>query len=203
MLTFIYTLTDTRTNEVRYIGKTTKPESRYRGHCTGRGETYCARWVRTLLVEGFLPIFRIVEAVPSDGAMAEFEWIFLGRAEGWPLTNLTDGGEGVSGFKFSDESRKKLSESQRGRITSEETKQKLSEAFKGNQYGKGYRHTEEAKRKISEANKNMPKDARARQSEAQRGKARSEETKHKISASLDLQNLAERIADLEAKLKDE
>lgn len=68
--------------------------------------------------------------------------------------NLTDGGEGVS-----------------GRITSEETKRKISQAHKG-KHIKGHPHTEESKRKlsISHLGKKFTEEARYHMSLAQRGK---------------------------------
>jgi len=48
------------------------------------------------------------------------------RRMGVSLSNMTDGGEGMSGYKYSEESRKKMSEAWVGRIVSEETKAKLS-----------------------------------------------------------------------------
>ena len=62
------------------------------------------------------------------------------------LTNCTWGGEGSSGYKFSEESKQKMSESQKGKHHSEESKQKTSEKLKGRQ------RSEETKQKISEAN---------------------------------------------------
>jgi group I intron endonuclease len=72
--------------------------------------------------------------------------------------NLTDGGDGVSGYShvawnkgkvgcYSEESLKKMADSSRGKKHSEETKKKMSKA----QTGK--KHTEESKKKMSEANK--------------------------------------------------
>ena len=80
------------------------------------------------------------------------------------LRNLTDGGEGVSGLVFSEESRRRLSESHVGFRHSKETKLKMSRSRSGPgnpNYGKkgmvsnfkGKRHTEESKRKISESKK--------------------------------------------------
>jgi hypothetical protein len=63
------------------------------------------------------------------------------------LHNRTDGGEGVSGYIVSEETRKKLSEMRKGKTLSEETKRKVSAA------GKGRTHSEETKIKISEAHK--------------------------------------------------
>jgi hypothetical protein len=69
------------------------------------------------------------------------------------LVNLTDGGEGV--VNASEESKKKMSEANKGntynkgRKMSEKTKEKISEANKGNTYNKGRKHSDEAKRKMS------------------------------------------------------
>ena len=76
--------------------------------------------------------------------------------------NLSDGGEGVlgvKGLKRTEETKKKLSDSHKGKLFSVEHKKKLSVAHKGKQ------RSEEHKRKLSESNK---------------GKRRSEETRIKI-----------------------
>ena len=68
------------------------------------------------------------------------------------LTNMTFGGEGVSGGHLSEEHKQKLSESHNGKHHSEETKMKMSESRKGKNnplYGK--KRSEETKRKIGEA----------------------------------------------------
>lgn len=72
---------------------------------------------------------------------------------GYKLTNLTDGGEGSSGFKHSQESIAKIvkvkteqpSRYWLGKPRSQETKDKISKAL----MGVGRPHTEEAKKKIS------------------------------------------------------
>jgi hypothetical protein len=81
------------------------------------------------------------------------------------LVNMTDGGEGVLGL-----------------IMSEETRQKLSEASKGNTNFLGKTHSEETRQKIGEGNKGKIKSEETRQklSEANKGKTLSEETKQKI-----------------------
>lgn len=70
------------------------------------------------------------------------------------LRNLTDGGDGVQGYRLTEETKKKLSELNKGenspkygKKTSEETKKKLSEANKGRKL------SEETKKKMSEAKK--------------------------------------------------
>lgn len=83
------------------------------------------------------------------------------------LHNRTNGGEGSSGAVVSEETKAKISTSQKGdknhnygKATSEETKKKLSEI------GKGRVFSEETKKKLSQASKN---------------KTHSEETKKKLS----------------------
>ena len=82
------------------------------------------------------------------------------------LRNLTDGGEGVSGAIRSEETKRKISESKKGKTHSEESKRKISETHKGKT------HSEESKRKISESRKGQGL-----------GILLSEETKRKISES--------------------
>ena len=93
------------------------------------------------------------------------------------LTNMTFGGEGTSGFKHSEETKRKIGEASKGREFSEEVKRKISE---GN---KGKKNSEEAKRKMSESHKGIKysEEAKRKISEACKCKKRSEETKLKIS----------------------
>ena len=74
-------------------------------------------------------------------AIAEFRYF------GHPLVNLTDGGEGVSGYVMSEETRKRVSEAKKGIRFSEETRLKMSIARKGS------RLSEETKKKMSSSQK--------------------------------------------------
>jgi len=91
--------------------------------------------------------------------------------------NFTRGGEGTSGMKHSEESKRKNSEANKlatsgekngmyGKHHSEETRKKIGD----NQ--RGWKHTDEAKAAIAEATKRL-----------HTGKKRSEETKRKIAES--------------------
>lgn len=119
---FIYQLIDPRTREVFYIGQTKSPRRRFNELCSSRDTTNCTRWVCSILNAGLKPDMRIVEGVPTNGDynMVEIEWIYLGRAEGWPLTNISDGGPGSWGH-----------------VVTEEHKQSISKANTGNQHGVG------------------------------------------------------------------
>ena len=94
------------------------------------------------------------------------------------LRNRTDGGEGVSGRILSQESRRKISEANKGNTNclgkthSEESKKKMSESQKGNTKMLGKTHSEETKRKMSDSSKGNTNFL---------GKTHSEETKRKMS----------------------
>ena len=81
------------------------------------------------------------------------------------------------GRKFSEDHKRKLSESHKGQIVGEETRRKLSES------GKGRVVSEESRRKMSEAAKirTSSEEVRKKFSEMHKGKVVSEETKRKIS----------------------
>ena len=80
----------------------------------------------------------------------------LDLGEGY-LINKTDGGEGTSGYIVSKETKRKISEANKGRTHTEESKRKMSEANKGEKNPNfGKKASEETRRKLSEANKKRP-----------------------------------------------
>ena len=90
------------------------------------------------------------------------------------LTNCSWGGEGPSGYKFSEEQKQNLSESHKGKKLTEETKQKMKGRIPWNKGKKGiYHNSEEQNKKISEAGK---------------GRKYSEESRQKISEKLKGEN---------------
>jgi hypothetical protein len=100
------------------------------------------------------------------------------RKMGVNLVNATDGGEGVSGLRHSEQSRAQMSAKRVGKSPSEETKTKMSEVRRGQAnhfFGKS--HSDETKKRISEAKKANPTDYWS-------GKSRGEETRRKISEAL-------------------
>lgn len=113
------------------------------------------------------------------------------------LTNCTWGGEGSTGRVISEETRKKIGESQKDKTISEETRKKISESQKGKCSGEnngfyGKTHTEETKKKISEQSKRLMSDPNIRKhiSESLKGeknpmygKHMSEDAKKKLSTS--------------------
>jgi tRNA nucleotidyltransferase/poly(A) polymerase len=117
----------------------------------------------------------------------------------WNLTNphygynISIGGDcGMLGKKFSEDHKRKISESNKGHKHSEETKKLISKNYKkreqseeqrkktsermiGNKYGLGHKHSEDHKRKIGESQKG--------ERHYLFGKHHSEESKRKMSES--------------------
>lgn len=94
--TSIYALADPRTDEVCYVGKANNPRQRLIDHLadtkTNKGKVV---WLAELQASGLEPKLRILEEVSRSGWKdAERWWIAHGLAQGWPLLNMTPGGEG-------------------------------------------------------------------------------------------------------------
>lgn len=112
---FVYGLVDPRTLEVRYIGKTVSGLKRTREHYWEKCYNgYKTNWIKQLRDAG-LRYNTVVLEICNRDTLSEQEqwWIAYGKLSGWALTNLTDGGDGVI-----------------GRVTSPETKAKISAARK-------------------------------------------------------------------------
>lgn len=75
-------------------------------------------------------------------------WGRLDLEEG-PLTNHTDGGEGISGFRFSEESKEKIRSANVGKVHTEESRKLMSESRKG------LIKTEEHRKKIGDAHRGI------------------------------------------------
>lgn len=117
----------------------------------------------------------------------EIERIAYWKANNVDLANLTVGGEGSKGLKWTEKAKAKLSQQRIGRTASEETKKKLSEISKerwlngkirekhlenmrGNSYLKGKKFSKETKEKMrqSRIGKQHSAETRAKIAEANR-----------------------------------
>lgn len=178
---FIYGLVDPQTFQIRYIGQTENLENRLRVHLSvtetnvrhKRKLTHKEAWVVSLLSANLLPlIVELDNCTEDDWEQVECWWIELCRAIKLPLTNLSNGGKGIfRGRRHTQEAIERIRKSVKERTISEETRKKISETRKGKKFSEehlrniglsksgsnnpnyGKPRSEETKRKISEANK--------------------------------------------------
>lgn len=112
-MVFIYSLIDPRDQETRYIGKTIDPDRRANDHLKYAENPQVPKdwWVRILIYKGLEPIFRILIEVPDD-CWQNYEKGFIAhyRKIGCRLLNMTDGGDGSQGYRWTDEQKKRFSE---------------------------------------------------------------------------------------------
>lgn len=118
---YIYSLTDPRDNQIRYIGQTRfSLNKRFKEHMrnckyniTKNHNVY--RWINELRDINLLPIIKIVEEIDND-LLNEREKYWVSYY-GNNLKNMTQGGDGIKFItikSFSAEHRKKIGDSCRG-----------------------------------------------------------------------------------------
>lgn len=126
---------------------------------TGRNE----RWNRTYKKHGLVVEIVFDSLTEEDAFQCEKDTILEFKYFGAPLCNMTNGGEGTSGYVPSVEARNKISKLHKGRVKSEQERLNISKAQKGRVFSK-------------EQLENMSK--------CQLGKKQSEETKLKRAKTL-------------------
>ncbi len=127
----IYGLIDPKNTQLRYVGKTVrKPAARLNSHIKDPSCSYRGRWIRSLINLGLKPdIIRIEVVDENTWQEAEIFWIAYFKSIGCNLTNRTVGGDGVSGWKHTEEVKKNISKRLKGKPGTphtEETKRYLS-----------------------------------------------------------------------------
>jgi len=145
---YIYSLIDPDTNEVRYIGKTSNIKRRYYEHTTNiKSNSHKSNWIRKLHTDGKSPILNIIEECNyGDWELREKYWI----SQFNNLTNGTECGEDgrmtpqvreklsalnsgknnpCFGKIWTDEERKRLSESRRNRILTNEWRDNIGKTL--------------------------------------------------------------------------
>jgi group I intron endonuclease len=193
----VYAITNTASNKM-YVGQTVNLRNRRSNHLTAlRGQKHKNPHLQAAYNKygeaAF--VFDILEDCPTVEEANEVERFYITylRWLGITLYNVQEGGLGLSdtacqkirqgtkGRVITQEWRDKIAKKARGRQYSDETKQKLSAMRKGKSH-KGVPHTEEQKQRVSATLKGRPKsdDWKAKMT----GKKRSEETCQKLSAAL-------------------
>jgi predicted GIY-YIG superfamily endonuclease len=139
---FIYFLLDPETRLVRYVGKTENLKARYQSHLKEKSNCHRSHWIQALARRGLKPVMQIVECIDGEHAWQESErhWIAYGKRNGWPLTNNTNGGDGVPGLP--EETKARIRAASLGRKYPLEIRMEFGKAMRGKH------HTEETKAKM-------------------------------------------------------
>lgn len=141
---FIYGLIDPCALMIRYIGLSSTGMRRPRSHKRPSREgtkSHCSNWIQRLIANGLTYEIIVLEETSRDHlADAERWWIAYGRASGWPLTNMTDGGESAK-----HATREKISASLMNHEVSSETRAKMSVATKARMNLPEYREAARAR----------------------------------------------------------
>lgn len=186
MAIVIYGLCDPRTQELRYVGQTSrKPHVRLAQHLqSARKGTliYISAWIKGLLDASLLPEMFVLETHDSglEADSAEQFWIEYFRSVGCRLVNRAIGGRAIRGWRHSPEQREKWRRERSGENHPRfGVKWSEAQTSRASEYGKqlwaergggpfqGQRHSDETRKLIREGRAaNPPKyspEARARQ----------------------------------------
>lgn len=112
--TRIYALCEFPSQKPRYVGKTVRTlMGRLKSHmqvARRNPRLPVGRWLAKRERETVQVCIKWLETVPPGGDWAAREafWIAKFRADGEAILNLTDGGEGLPGYKFSPEHKQKI-----------------------------------------------------------------------------------------------
>ena len=161
---FIYVLCSSEDGEIRYCGQSWRTPAKrlwthYRDARKGK-QAYVNRWIRDVLDRGHEVLMTVVE---QDAVLHESEknWIALLRSQGARLTNLTDGGEGNHGYKWTPEQLAMISAKRKGRVITDEWRRNISAGGKDKKKPPGFgekvsrgltgiQRSEETKRKLAD-----------------------------------------------------
>ena len=171
----VYTITCVANGRV-YVGSSTDLRSRLREH--GRrlesGTHRNPHLVNAAKKYGLASMqYAIVELVEDPAQLIPREQWWMDRLDSFENGfNIRPKAESNVGVKRSEETRKRMSKAQKGRLVSEETRRLLSRIFTGRKIGP---MSEERRRKLSEINRGrkppvQTEEIRRKKSEAMRGR---------------------------------
>lgn len=146
----IYCYIDKKDNQIVYVGKDSNIDKnkRHRDHLAP--SKYNEQPINCILQNN--PdryIYQVLWEIDdcTDTHLNQTEIFYIKKYS--PQFNFTDGGDGVSGFQHSEETKRKISEAKKDKKFSDEHKRKLSE--NNARYWKDKNRSEETKRKMSKA----------------------------------------------------
>lgn len=179
---FIYALKHPDTQEIRYIGKTTRTLSRRIGNHVANAKgnkhnKHLSHWILKLLQEGKRPIIQLIEECNElNWKEREIYWISQYKN----LINLTIGGDGCEGYSHDQEAIEKCRQANLGKKHSTEFKVAMSLRLKGKPLSNAH------KEKIKQAHigKTISAETRKNLSNSHKGIIQSEESKLKRSQTI-------------------
>ncbi len=130
-----------------YIGKTNDLKVRTNKHLEDsirKNKTFIHQWLQKYPE----PVIEILEENIDEETAFLYERMYISLFRSWNLSlmNMTNGGDGASGYRHTDETKAKISKIHKGLVYSEESRKLMSEKRKGEKhwlYGKHF--TEEHK----------------------------------------------------------
>lgn len=136
----------------KYVGKAKNFSTRINQHLNRDrfkyNHTYFYRWLNKQIAEDKEFFIDILEECNQENwKEREKYWIAHIKENNFPLTNMTEGGDGNNNQVFSRESIIKRSNSLKGHIVTQETRNKISVSHTGKKLSK------ETKQKLSDVNK--------------------------------------------------
>ena len=171
---------------VRYIGKTDRnAERRLNKHIEAakaekkKYHVYC--WMRSLFRQGKTVSLHVLASCPSEyGSQLEKQLIQSFKLAGADLTNHTDGGEGCSGLRWNEESRKNAALRRLGKSVSEKHRLTLAQ-IRADRWSRPENRRRQSE-KMKDWHQRVPfKDERKRRiSEALKGRALSAAARAKL-----------------------
>lgn len=167
---YVYVYRDpSRKNEPIYVGK--GQDDRAYEHLKYAQNNHFKNRLAKMKRNGIEPVINVVD-MPSEALAIQCEVDTIARLgrkdlKLGPLLNQTDGGEGASGRITRDDTKQKLSNINKGKTRSDETRQKISDGLKGRPFSLKHRQSLSVLKK-GENNPNY-------------GKPRSLETRQKMS----------------------
>jgi hypothetical protein len=179
---YIYGLIDPTTSQLRYIGKSINPNSRFRKHLQDSKKkiTYKDKWIFSLIERKIKPELIIIDTLEEvNWEFWEIHYISYFKSIGCSLTNLTCGGENppnLKGRKRTIEEIEKIRLGNIGKKRSKETRENISKSKKG----KPLFHLNNEKERSLSHKKNLSLSLKGRLS-PNKGKIFSKEYKNKLS----------------------
>ena len=150
----IYCYIDKKDNTIVYVGKDSNIDKNYRDYQHRVKSNYKTQQINRILQNNpnRYTYQILVWNVDSQERLNALEIQYIRQLN--PKFNFTNGGDGINGFRHSDETKTKISESNKGKLCSEETKRRIGQANKGNipwNKNKVNVYSEEARERMSKS----------------------------------------------------